>query len=152
MKNVITALILTFTIVQCFGQKANEEVPSAIKAAFAKSYPTVKKVKWNKEGNDYEASFDQGKTDISVLFDATGSVKEVENEIDKSELPNAVKNLLAKDYAGYKVNEAAKIISGNETKYEAEVKKGKELMDLIFAEDGKLVKKMAKEGEKGDKD
>lgn len=142
MKNLIAILI-------CFGiapfslaQKAKgDEIPQAVTTAFAKKYPEVKNVKWEKEDDLFEASFDRNKEEVSALFDAAGNVREEETEIEIASLPAPVKNSLSKEYADYKVKEAAKIVSENSTTYEAELKKGKESFDLIFSEDGKLLKK-----------
>jgi hypothetical protein len=149
MKNLI-AILICFGIVSFgFAQKTKgDEIPQAVTAAFAKKYPEAKSVKWEKEDGVYEASFDLHKEEISAQFDTAGNLKEVETEIETAALPAPVKNSLSKDYAGYKVKEAAKIVSENSTTYEAELKKGKESFDLIFSEDGKLLKKSEKKNEK----
>ncbi|HTH56517.1 MAG TPA: PepSY-like domain-containing protein [Cyclobacteriaceae bacterium] len=145
MKNLILIAICLGVTSLGFAQKLKgDELPSAVKTAFKKKYPNVKNVKWEKEGDAFEASFNFQKEEVSALFDAAGNVKEVETEIEKTALPIAVKNLLTKDYAGYKVREAARIVAESVTTYEAEVKKGKESFDLIFSEDGKLLKKEMK--------
>ena len=149
MKNLIAILICFGVTSFALAQKMKtEEVPQAVRTAFAKAYPNVKNVKWEKEGDSYEAGFDLGKEEVSALIDAAGKVKEVETEIAMDAMPAAVKKSLAKDYADYKVKEAAKIVAENVITYEAEVKKGKESFDLIFSEDGKLVKKEEKKNEK----
>jgi hypothetical protein len=142
----LTAILLCLGAASIgFAQKMKlEEVPQAVKSAFAKNYPDVKNMKWEKEGDAYEASFDLKKEEVSALFDAAGNVREVETEIETSAIPVAIKNSLTKDYGSYKITEAAKIVSHNTTTFEAEVKKGKESFDLIFSEDGKLLKKEAK--------
>ena len=153
MEKITLLLIFSLVVSYGFAQKIKEsEVPAVVKAALAKAYPKVKDVKWDKEEGAYEASFDQNKADASVLFNADGTIKEVETEIEHNQLPAAVKNTLAKEYADYKVEEAAKIVAGGVTTYEAEVKKGKQTFDFIFDASGKLLKKVEtskkKEGEK----
>ena len=145
MKNLIAILIYLGIASFALAQKIKtQEVPQAVKAAFSKAYPNSKNVKWEMEGDSYEADFDFQKEEASALFDAAGNLKEVETEIAADAMPAAVKKSLAKDYADYKVKEAAKIVAENVITYEAEVKKGKESFDLIFSEDGKLIKKEAK--------
>ena len=153
MKKIALLLILGLGVSQVLAQKLKEtEVPQNVKSAFAKAYPKVKDVKWDKEGADYEASFDENNADASVLLNADGAIKEMEIEIEMSQLPTSIKNALAKEYADYKVKEVAKITSGSVITYEAEVKKGKESFDFIFDSAGKLLKKIEtskeKEGEK----
>lgn len=131
-KTTLTTLAIALSTV-VFAQKLSaDKVPAVIKQAFAKAYPAAKAVKWDKEGKDYEASFEQGKDELSVVFDEKGQVLETEKEIKVSELPAAVQQALK----GKKVKEAAIIIKGGKTVYEAEVG-GK---DLMFDSDGKPIK------------
>ena len=88
MKKITLIFILGLGVSCGYAQKVKEsEVPQAVKTAFAKAYPKAKDVKWDKEGNDYEASFDINKSDASVLFASNGTVKEVETEIEQNQLP-----------------------------------------------------------------
>ena len=129
----LVALLATTISTVIFAQKmASDKVPVAIKQAFEKSYPNAKSTKWDKEGKDYEASFEQGKEELSVVFDAKGQVLEVEKEVEFSALPAAVQSALK----GKKVKEAAIITKGGKTMYEAEVG-GK---DLMFDAQGKAIK------------
>lgn len=105
-------------------------------------------MKWDKEGDNYEASFKQKGNEMSVVLDASGNTVETEVEIEKSELPPAVLEVIKKDFAGYKIEEAAKITANNVVSYEAEVEKGEESFELIFDPQGKILKK---EEEKEDK-
>jgi uncharacterized membrane protein YkoI len=108
------------------------EVSDEIKTALNKAYPNATEIEWDKEGNDFEASFENGDEELSVVFDAIGNILETEKEIEFSELPEVVKVALE----GEKVSEAAIITKNGKTFYEAEVA-GK---DLIFDENGKPAK------------
>lgn len=127
----VLAVIATFIIsTVAFSQKINsDKVPATVKQAFNKAYPTAKATKWDKEGNDFEASFEQGKEELSVVFDGKGNVLEVEKEIAFSALPAPVQAALK----GKKVKETAMITKAGKTFYEAEVG-GK---DLMFDAQGK---------------
>jgi len=121
-------------------------VPAAVKKAFAVKFPNVTRVEWGIEKPDqYEAEFDQNKTGMSALFDSKGTLLETESKISESNLPQAVKTLLAKEYATYKV----KAIEKNEVKgvvsYEVVVEKAKKSIELVFDVKGKLLKKEADE-------
>lgn len=110
-----------------------KEIPVAAKAAFAKAYATATKVKWEQEGDKYEASFMSGGKEMSVLYSASGAAVETETKIAIAELPAK-----AQKYAQAKGNikEAARIVAANGTvKYEAEVK-GK---DLLFDNEGNFM-------------
>lgn len=133
---MVAGLITSFAIAQKLSEK---DVPQPVKTAFQKSYPTAKEVKWDKEGSNYEASFDFNETDYSVLFDANGSIVETEAEIEISQLPKSVTEYVTTHYKGQKIKEAAKITDakGVDT-YEAEIKG----MDLLFDSKGNFVKQL----------
>ncbi|MDP1802845.1 MAG: PepSY-like domain-containing protein [Bacteroidota bacterium] len=138
---IMVASVLTFSCANA--QKMNEaDVPANVKNGFDKKYPGAKVEKWEKEEADYEAEFDLNKVESSAVFDASGNFKEVEQEIKKSELPKAVTDYCTKNYAGYKLSEAAKITDSNgKVMFEAEMSKGKEHFDAIFDDKGNFVKK-----------
>jgi hypothetical protein len=123
------------------GQKLKEaDVPMVVKDAFKKAHKDVKEVKWEKEGANFEAEFEIGEVDQSVVFDATGQIIETEIEIKVDQLPSAVKDYVAKNHKDTKIKEATKITdSKGIVSYEAEIK-GK---DLIFDNNGKSIKEEA---------
>lgn len=122
---------------------AAAQVPAAATATFKKAFPTVKAVKWEKEGADYEAGFDMGKAEMSAVITAVGVLKETETEMAIGQLPAPVKATLAANYKAYKVTEAAKIVTAatGTTTYEAEVSQGGKHHDVLFNADGTEVKK-----------
>lgn len=137
-----TMLLVAFAMVVSlgFGQKIKSaNVPAVVKNAFEKQYPTVKEATWDKEKNQYEASFDLDKVDHSVLMDESGKIIETEIEIELNQLPKGVVDYVKKNYKGASVKEAAKITDANGTvTYEAEIKG----MDLLFDSNGKFIKEV----------
>lgn len=125
-----------FTTINCTAQN----VPDAVKNAFAKSFPNTTVKKWDKEGRNYEANFTKDGKSMSATFDATGKWIETETDIKVSELPAGVISYVKSNYKGATIKEAA-VLSNTESKkmYEAEVK-GK---DLLFDENGKFLKEEA---------
>ncbi len=82
MKKPATTMVLMLFAIIAIAQKIQEKnVPSDVKATFQKKYPTAKKVRWDKEEEKYEASFELNKTDNSVLIDVQGNIIETEVEI-----------------------------------------------------------------------
>ncbi len=115
----------------------NVNVPAAVKQAFQKQYPGTK-AEWDNEDGKYEAGFKYNGHEMSVLYNANGSVEETEMEIPVSQLPAAATSYLTEHKMG-KIGEAAKITKANgEVNYEAEVK-GK---DVIFDAAGKFLKEV----------
>ena len=63
-------------------------------------------------------------------------------------MPPWVLEVLKKEFAGYKIEEAAKIIANDVVSYDAEVEKGEQSFELTFDPAGKILNK---EEEKEDK-
>lgn len=122
---------------------AAANVPAAAAATFKRTFPTVKTVKWEKEGGDYEAGFVTGTAKMSAVITATGELKETETEMAVSQLPTPVLKALAANYKTYKITEAAKIVTAatGATTYEAEVSQGGKHRDVLFSAAGTEVKK-----------
>lgn len=145
MKNQLLSLAVLLLLagsVQAQHIKA-AQVPSVAVAAFTKAYPGAKEVKWEKEGNRYEAGFEQGKTEMSVLLSAAGELEETETEMAPSALPAPIRAALAANYKGVKVSEAAKIVAvkTGEVTYETEVREKGKSRDVLFTADGREVAK-----------
>lgn len=140
MKKSMLLVAFVMVVSLGFGQKLKSaNVPAAVKNAFEKLYPAVKEATWDKEKNQYEASFDLNKVDHSVLMDESGKIIETEVEIELNQLPNGVVDYVKKNYKGASVKEAAKITDANGTvTYEAEIKG----MDLLFDSNGKFIKEV----------
>lgn len=154
MKKVLSLALILFALsTASFAQKEHEEknetakkekaemqkhisAPAAVKTSFEKDFPGVT-AKWEKEGANYEANFKQNGKTLSALYDSKGTKQETEEDIKVSELPQSVKDYIAKNYKGEKIKEAAIITKASgEVNYEAEVKG----MDILFSKDGKFVK------------
>ena len=119
------------------------QVPAAVAATFKQQFTQVKEVQWEKEASNYEAGFEQGKTEMSALISSSGELLETESELSPKQLPAPVQARLARDYKTYQITEAAKIVTARTgaTTYEAEVKKNGKKMDVVFDAEGREVKK-----------
>jgi hypothetical protein len=136
-KSILITAGLMISLAACAQKFKESEVPAVVKDAFKKSYKDAKEVKWEKEGANFEAEFEIGETDQSVVFDATGNLVETEVEIKVEELPSGANDYIAKNYKDTKIKKATKITDAKGTvTYEAEIK-GK---DLIFDSTGKFIK------------
>ena len=148
MKKLLFILPMFFCVFT-FAQKLKEaDVKPGVIQAFGKKFPDASKVKWEKEGADYEGNFTQNGVEKSVVIDTTGKILEIESEIALKDVPQTVKDYLAKTYADYKIKELSKLELTNQIQYEVEVKKGKELWELRFNTEGKFLRKMEVNKEK----
>lgn len=118
------------------------QVPAAARATFKTKFPAVASNTWEKEGDKFEAGFKLGGKTMSAVITPAGELLETETDIAPSQLPAPVRAKLASTYKGYKVTEAATIVSATgTTTYEAEVSKGSKHQDVVFNADGSLAKK-----------
>lgn len=143
MKTILSLSALVFLLNTATAQKVKEaEVPKAVMESFNKSFKDVKAEKWEKEKNgNYEAEFDFNKEEMSASYSADGKLMETETEIKVSDLPASVSDYIAKNYPGKKIKEAAKIVDDKGSlSYEAEIKKGKEDLDLLFDQSGNFLR------------
>lgn len=135
MKNSI-GLIIAFatTIISVQAQVVpSKKIPLQVKSAFEKSHSTITKIKWEIEGQNYEAGFSLNGIETTEVYILAGKLVETETAIKFSELPVLVQAKLK----GVKITETAKIVKADGTVvYEAEVK-GK---DLLFDVKGNTVK------------
>ena len=150
MKNIFILLVVfSISLVPAFSQK---NVPENVKKEFAKKYPSAQSVKWDsEEANEWETEFKINGNEMSASFDNKGVWLETETEISVKDLPAAVTNSLAKDFAGFKTGE----VSANETPqmkgYEVALKKGEATFEVVFDNSGKVIKKTEEKKEKEDK-
>ena len=142
-KLLLLAAMALLTTAPASAQKvAAAQVPTAASSSFKKAFPTVKTVKWEKEGADYEAGFEMDKAEMSAVITAAGVLKETETEMPVAQLPAPVQKALATTYKRARVKEAAKIVTAATgiTTYEAEISQGGRHRDVLFNADGTEVK------------
>jgi Putative beta-lactamase-inhibitor-like, PepSY-like len=155
MKKIMLLGLVCLLSSLAHAQKPKEiEVPAAVKTAFAKRFPQAKKVEWSMENaSEYEAEYELSGTEQASNFDASGNWLVTETEIKKSELPSSVQAAIAKQFAGYKIEEPEKgETSDIEMFYEVELAKGKIKYEVQFSPDGKVLKKEEIEKKGEDKD
>lgn len=140
MKTTAVTMIVMLCTTLSFAQKVQEKnVPANVKTTFKKTYTAVTEVKWDKEGENYEASFDLNKKANSVLINAQGNVIETEVEMELRRLPKGILDYVKTHYVGRQAKEGAKITDAKGiVTYEVEIKG----MDLIFDSNGKFIKEL----------
>ncbi|MCB9195672.1 MAG: PepSY-like domain-containing protein [Flavobacteriales bacterium] len=145
MKKTITTMTLLIGIVAVlFAQSA----PEVVKSAFNKKFPTATSVIWEKENSkEWEAEFKLDGKEYSANFSNDGTWKETEHEIALSDLPSSVQKTLKSEFAEYEIKEVEMVENSGFTGYEIEVKKGKETLELVLDQNGKVLKKKVEEEE-----
>jgi uncharacterized membrane protein YkoI len=144
-KYLVTAAIGLLFSASAFAQESSEKaIPVAVKTAFSQKFPTAKKVNWDLESaTEWEAEFKQDGKEYSVSFSLDGTWLKTEQEIKKSDLPEVIKQTLAKDFDGFRIEEAEISQTPEGSVYEVKVEKGEEEWELVFDANGKLIEKKA---------
>ncbi|MDD2635732.1 MAG: PepSY-like domain-containing protein [Bacteroidales bacterium] len=116
------------------------QVPSLIVNNFKKEFPKATDVEWEREGDIYNVDFEIGLfTDYEAWFTASGTLIKCSMEIPAGDLPKAVTNSIKKEYKGYRIDEAKKIIKNGVETYEVEIEKGNDERELVYSKNGKLI-------------
>ncbi len=133
------------------------QAPDAVKQAFAVKFPFATDVKYEMEKDAFEATFKDKGVEMSANFDAAGKWLETETGIKSGDLPKEVSASVAKNFAGCKIFEVAKVETPDKgVCYEMDVNNGKEGFEVCFSSKGDILSKhplkKEKEEEKEDKD
>ena len=117
-------------------------MPAAVKTAFAKYYPNVNKVKWNREDQVFEAKYFEGSQRHDAEFDAQGHLLARERVIAEIDLPKAVLDAYRKDFPEHDLSEIEEITdarTGN-ISYELDITRGKRKFEAIYSPTGNLIR------------
>ncbi len=138
-KLILFGLLLSAPVV--FAQKVNSDnLPEPVKTAFKAKFAGVKKAKWEMDYENYEADFKYNKNEMSAKFDKTGKWLETEYMVLPSSLPQAVKDYMNSNFAGYEIKEAEKVETADKgILYELDIKKGEAKYEISISETGKLI-------------
>lgn len=138
-------------LTSCAQDLKPEQVPQAVRDAFAKRFPTVQKSGWEKEDDTtYEAEFKQNGVKTSACFDATGKWVETETELKESALPEAVRKTLAAKYSGQKMEECELVETPEGLFYEVEMEQGETTTEVRLTPDGTVVSSKVEEDDDAD--
>ncbi len=131
---------------------SRKDVPTAVMSAFQKAYPKAQIVGTNQETEDSTTYFEiesrDGKVKRDLLYKADGTVKEIEESITEADLPAAIKDAIAKEYPKGMIQKGEKTTRDNVVEYELIVNNGKDKMEVVLDETGKIVKTEKHEGKK----
>jgi len=120
------------------------EVPSIIIANFKAAYPnaSIRGYASEKENGKqyYEIESREGATRRDVLYNPDGSVAEVEESIDASDLPASVQETLHKHHPRAVITLAEKTTVGDKVTYEVKAREGRKRFSIEFDASGNVLK------------
>ncbi|MCV9927171.1 PepSY-like domain-containing protein [Flavobacterium sp. LS1R49] len=133
---VFTILISAFAMAQDLDPKS---VPGIVKSTILLKFPDATNVKWEKEKDNYEASFTIDNKKQSALVDSSGNLLQSEIQITAGQLPNGIIQYVKSNYRRKKVKDITKITEPTGKVYfEVEIYK----KDLIFDHKGNFIKEV----------
>lgn len=138
------------------GKISRENVPAAVMSAFKLAYPKAEIIGTSQETEDSTSYFEiesrDGKVTRDVLYKADGTVKEMEEQVTKAELPAAIKDAIANEYPKGKIKKSEKAMREGTITYELIVKNRQDEMEVVLDETGKILKTEKTTNEEKDQD
>lgn len=124
---------------------APQQVPAPVSAAFAQAFPKAVDVEWKQKGEQYKVDFEQGlfRNDHEVWYDASGKLLRHEEEAAASDLPEAVKAAIAKEFPGFRTDDVERIEAEGAITWIVELQKGPEEWKVAYGPDGQQLQKQA---------
>lgn len=139
------ALVCAGVMLGCSDDDDNSvKVPSAVRTAFEKMYPSATGVKWKSRKPYVMADFRDGSDVREAWYDAVGKWYMTKTETTYAALPQAVRTAFeASAYASWRVEDADQLVrNGMETVYAIDVKSGSFAYDLYYTSDGVLLRRV----------
>ena len=121
------------------------QVPAAVITAFKTSYPNaaIRGYAQEKENGKvfYEIESREGTTQRDILYNADGTVAEIEESIAAADLPAAAQEAIHEKYPKAVIVLAEKTTAGDRVGYEVVARQGKRRITMEFDADGKVLSK-----------
>jgi len=130
-----------------------EDLPQVILDAFTAGYPEASVTGYTKEAEDgkicYEISFELEGQKIDILYNVEGVVVELEKTISAEEMPEPIKEAIAKEIPEHSLIRIEKVKKEGKLFYEAKIldTKNDKKYELFFSDSGELLEKETMEEE-----
>lgn len=143
-KYIMCSLLVFFGVLTTKAQDiSKKEVPSLILNNFQNSFPKAKDIEWDKKRDHYKVEFEIGyiNNDHSAWYSNEGQLLRHKEEISKRDLPDAVYEIIKKDYQWYMITDVERITEDQEITYKVELKSFTEEWEIIYDKSGKVLHK-----------
>jgi len=140
--NFIRTIALIFFLCACEQKIRTEDVPEKVRNKLNVLYPDAGNIQWDKDIKYYKAYFTNSGKDVSVLFDKKGNIKETEIKIEEKELPEAVMQMINREYSNAKLISFSRLDSRNMTEYAVKMHIKTEDYKVYFNQEGRLIRQM----------
>lgn len=123
-------------------KKSEVKAPDAVLAAFHKAYPKAEIRDISMETKDsltyFEIESIDGGQRRDLLYNADGTVYEMEERIPVSDLPAKIEAALKAKFPKCKPQKAEKITRGAIVEYEVSIENGEENLEVLLSADGSI--------------
>lgn len=122
-----------------------KDVPAAVVKAFEDAYPKARvknyAVEVEKGKTFYELETIEGRISRDLLYEADGTLAELEEILTAAMVPDAIASAVAAEFPKGKIVSGEKTTHGNEVSYDIVVANGKQKVIVQLNADGKIQKK-----------
>jgi uncharacterized membrane protein YkoI len=119
------------------------DMPKAVIETFNKMYPNATVIGYdieNEDGNKfYEIESKEGNISRDLQFNEDGSISEIEEQMNISDLPDKVVSAINTKYPNGTILKAEKVTKNSETLYETVVKNGKKKHEVRVNSGGDII-------------
>jgi len=141
MKLLKTPYILVLAVLLGSCLDTQSQVPEAVQATFEKMYPGEKDPDWHKDSHgNYESHFKIDGIKYRADFNADGSWIETETNVEKKDLPDAVKLVINEQFPNNVISEIEKVEHHKKgTFYDVEFKRKGKNKDVEITPEGVIL-------------
>lgn len=136
---LLSLIILGASVTGCEQTRIQKSIPQAVLDRFESDYPDARKVEWEVENDLYEVEFKNQGKEIEITYDELAQILQMEEEIEVSELPQAVQSYIDANYSGASIDEAERSTLGETVEYEVEIDSGGSELELVFDANGQFL-------------
>ena len=145
MRISIFAFVLCLCTTLVFSQSMAPVAPDPVLKSFIKNYSDAKAT-WKVDEGNYAATFKLINMPATAWFDSTGHKLKVVVEITADQVPAIAKSYIDRNYPKAKITKAWKWTDDKKVNtFQAEIKLGTEIKNLMFTSRGDLIKELGKE-------
>ena len=138
-------LLAAFTVFTSCGTDEGisiNEIPTDVVDDFDSRHANSSGIKWEKEGNYYEAEFTENGVEKEIVYDLDGNWVQTECEISLDDVPQAANDYIAANYPEAKIEEAESINRAEGDFVEVEIQDGKNERELLFDTSGNFIEEV----------
>jgi hypothetical protein len=142
-------ILLLAALASAYAQKEQKverkNVPAAVLSSFTKWYPHAEIRGYSRESEHGEITFEiesvDGGMHRDILYTSRGKVVEVEETLPRNQVPEVIRTALSQQLRGVSIQRIERVSRDSSTRYEATIGKGKRARELVFDDQGNIVRK-----------